>query len=77
MASDINRLCDYKYFISELGEESIRNYIYKGGSDSLTYKYCWSPLSNWIVDHLIPSSLAPNTITAIGFFQLLAFHVVT
>ena len=50
-----NRLCDYKYFISKIGEESIRNFKYKGGSDSLTYAYCWSPLCNWIVDHLIPS----------------------
>ena len=62
-----NLFCDYKYYISPAGEEYIRNFKYKGGSDSLLYTHCWSPLCNWIVDHIIPSSVAPNTITAVAF----------
>jgi ethanolaminephosphotransferase len=70
-------ICNYKYYISQPGEESIINYKYKGGSDSLFYTYCWSPLCNWIVDHLIPSRMAPNMITVIAFLQLITWHIVT
>jgi len=60
----IKNPCNTNFYISEKGYEGVRNFKYKGGSSSILYGNLWSPLCNWIVDHLIPSKLAPNTITA-------------
>ena len=34
-----------KKYISDKGEDAIRNFKYKGGSVSYSYKYVWSPVA--------------------------------
>jgi len=58
-------------YITKEGEEAIRQFKYKGGDLSISYKYVWSPLAEFILQ-FIPATWAPNTITVVG----LLFHVV-
>lgn len=39
----MKNLLSYKGYVNEKEEIGIKNYVYKGGSDSLTYVYFWSP----------------------------------
>lgn len=57
---------DSHFYITEKGYDGIRNFKYKGGSVSVFYAHIWSPLCNWIVDNVMPSTLAPNLITALA-----------
>lgn len=52
--------------ITAEGDAAIRNFKYKGGDLSLSYNYIWSPLAEQVL-RIIPPSVAPNTITLIGF----------
>ncbi|KRX00923.1 hypothetical protein PPERSA_09529 [Pseudocohnilembus persalinus] len=72
----MKNICDTQYYITEAGYKGIQQFKYKGGSSSILYEYIWSPLCNWIVDHLIPSSIAPNTITLVASLQMIATHFV-
>ena len=51
------------------------NFKYAGGTDSITYKYLWSPLDEKLLT-LFPISMAPNLITFAGLSILLVSHVV-
>lgn len=53
--------------ISPAGEEEIRTFKYRGGSLSLSYKYLWSPLADYLLK-FVPETWAPNSITLSGFF---------
>ena len=37
----------YTPYISKQEEKEIREFRYKGGSDSITYQYFWSPLCEY------------------------------
>jgi hypothetical protein len=37
--------CNENMYISPEGEEGIRTFKYKGGSDSILYAILWSPLA--------------------------------
>jgi hypothetical protein len=52
-------------YITPKGEEAIRNFVYKGGDISLSYKHIWSPIADLVIK-FTPTSIAPNTITVIG-----------
>jgi len=54
-------------YITKEGEEAIRQFKYKGGDLSISYKYIWSHLAEKVL-LVIPDTWAPNTITLIGFF---------
>lgn len=41
-------MCENIY-ISPAGEESLKTFKYKGGSDSFLYEHLWGPLSQFIV----------------------------
>ena len=56
--------------------ENIQTYKYKGADLSLTYKYFISPLCEYIITY-IPPSIAPNTITTIGFFLNIFYFILT
>lgn len=62
-------------YISKAGEEGIKRFTYKGGSDSILYTHLWSPLCNWIVQNYIPKWMAPNLITTIGFILHVTTHL--
>ncbi|KAL4460927.1 hypothetical protein ABPG74_016399 [Tetrahymena malaccensis] len=64
-----------KFYISTQGEDGVKNFKYKGGSDSILYTYVWSPLCNWIVENWMPKWIAPNVITSIGFLIHVFVHL--
>jgi ethanolaminephosphotransferase len=64
----------YRYLSPE-GGDAILRYKYSGSDASLLYNYVISPIAQWLVDHVIPESLAPNTITISGLSLVVAAHV--
>ena len=59
--------------LTERQKEAIRTYKYRGGDNSIAYKYLLSPMAQYFVDNWTPSWMAPNLITLIGFgFNVLA-----
>jgi ethanolaminephosphotransferase len=64
-----------KNFLSEEGEKNLLKYKYSGSDRSLIYKYFLSPAAQFLVDHILPTWLAPNTITFIGFICTLIPHL--
>lgn len=64
-------------YITKVGEEGVKNFKYKGGSESLLYKYIWSPLASWLVDNVVPVWMAPNVITLIGTIALFSSMCLT
>eukprot|EP01016_Furgasonia_blochmanni_P055199 TRINITY_DN9196_c0_g2_i8.p1 TRINITY_DN9196_c0_g2~~TRINITY_DN9196_c0_g2_i8.p1 ORF type:complete len:378 (-),score=41.26 TRINITY_DN9196_c0_g2_i8:231-1364(-) len=67
-------MLDYNY-VSPLGEQNLKHYKYVGGESSLAYKYIISPSAQWCVDHIIPTNVAPNVITSIGFMLDVFAHL--
>ena len=61
------------YFLPEDARDSLKTYKYSGADASYLYKYILSPLAAFFVDTVIPITMAPNTITMIGF----TFMIVT
>jgi ethanolaminephosphotransferase len=62
-------------FLSEQGEKNLPQYKYSGSDKSLLYKHFFSPMAQFLVDHLFPSTLAPNLITLLGFCWTLIPHL--
>lgn len=52
------------------------DYKYSGADDSLLYQYFISPLCQYLTDNHVPTWLAPNTITVIGFGLNVFAHLV-
>jgi len=63
-------------FISPIGEKNLLAYRYSGSDASLLYKYFFSPIAQALVDKVIPSWLAPNVITLIGFMCTFIPHII-
>ncbi|KAJ6248429.1 bb in a boxcar [Anaeramoeba flamelloides] len=58
---------------SYLNNEELNEIVinkYKGKNDSILYKYWTSPVCNWLVQKVVPSWLAPNLITFLGFVPI-------
>lgn len=47
---------------------NLQTFQYKSENLSLAYNYFLSPLSDWIVNNIIPPWVAPNLLTILGFF---------
>ena len=63
-------------YISPEYYENIRSYQYKSSDSSISYKYCMSPLCDYLVN-FFPEWLAPNVITVSGFFLNLLYFLIT
>ena len=64
-----------KLFLKE-HEGRLATFKYHSETHSLVYKYLSSPISQFCVDHLTPSFIAPNLITFFGFFfNVCTFHI--
>ena len=57
------------------GKQSLLSFKYQGGTDSITYKYLWSPFGDKLVT-LFPKTVAPNLITLVAFMILLISHLI-
>ena len=65
-----------KPYISPEYYDNIRSYQYKSSDSSISYKYCMSPLCDYLVK-FFPEWLAPNVITISGFFLNLLYFLIT
>ena len=64
-------------YIEEQYTEKLISYQYKGGDNSILYRYVINPLCNFIVNYF-PKWLAPNVITISGwFFNFFNFIITT
>jgi ethanolaminephosphotransferase len=63
-------------FITPQGEKNLLLYKYSGSDKSLLYRFFFSPTAQFLVDRVIPSWLAPNVITLLGFFCTLIPHFI-
>jgi len=63
-------------FVSKIGAENLLKYKYFGSDNSLLYKYVYSKIAQALVDYIIPTWLAPNVITLIGFAATLLPHII-
>jgi len=61
-------------FVSPQGEKNLVAYKYSGSDKSFCYQYFFSPVAQLVVDKIIPSWLAPNVITLLGFCCTLIPH---
>jgi ethanolaminephosphotransferase len=64
----------YRYLTPE-GAKGLLRYKYSGSDASLLYNYIISPIAQWLVDHVIPESLAPNAITILALSLVACAHL--
>lgn len=62
------------YYLTQEARSELPKYQYNGADLSLLYHYVLSPLAAWCVDHLVPITVAPNTITLIGLLWMLTAY---
>lgn len=66
----------FKYdYVPKEGEENLKTYTYHGGDQSILYNYVHGPLAQWLVNNVVPSWVAPNLITMLGFQFTLIPHI--
>ena len=65
----------YHEYIPHDKESDIKNFKYKGGSDSLSYYYIWSSFSQFLVEKFVPIWVAPNLLTFINILFLASSHI--
>eukprot|EP00531_Pseudo-nitzschia_arenysensis_P013038 CAMPEP_0116140300 /NCGR_PEP_ID=MMETSP0329-20121206/13769_1 /TAXON_ID=697910 /ORGANISM="Pseudo-nitzschia arenysensis, Strain B593" /LENGTH=396 /DNA_ID=CAMNT_0003635395 /DNA_START=55 /DNA_END=1245 /DNA_ORIENTATION=- len=63
------------YYLTKDARENLKTYQYKGGDNSLLYRYILAPLATFLVNTIVPKSLAPNTITSIGLVWMITAYV--
>lgn len=66
----------YYYYLSPHAVQSIPQYQFHGQDKSLLYKYILSPLAEWLVQNITPSTVAPNTITLFGLILMLISYCI-
>ena len=54
-------------YIEDQYIDNLINYKYRGGDNSILYRFVINPFCNWFVNYL-PKWLAPNVVTVSGFF---------
>ncbi|KAJ0408409.1 hypothetical protein ATCC90586_009184 [Pythium insidiosum] len=64
----------FRYLTRE-GAKNIQHYKYSGSDASLLYNYVISPSAQWLVDNVIPETLAPNAITISGLGLVIFSHI--
>ncbi|GLE10267.1 hypothetical protein PINS_up022346 [Pythium insidiosum] len=62
-------------YLTRDGAKNIQHYKYSGSDASLLYNHVISPSAQWLVDNVIPESLAPNAITISGLGLVIFSHV--
>ncbi|KAG7373461.1 CDP-alcohol phosphatidyltransferase [Nitzschia inconspicua] len=62
------------YYLTRDARKQLPNYQYKGSDLSLLYKYILSPLAEFFVNNILPTSIAPNTVTSIGLIWMMTSY---
>ena len=63
--------------LSKQQKSALLEYKYRGGDNSVAYKYVLSPMAQYLVDNFTPTWIAPNMITSIGLCFNIMSVVVT
>ena len=63
-------------YIEDQYIDNLINYKYRGGDNSILYRFVINPFCNWFVNYL-PKWLAPNVVTVSGFFFNLFNLIIT
>jgi len=63
--------------LSKQQKNALLEYKYRGGDNSIAYKYLLSPMAQSLVDNCTPAWMAPNLITSIGLLIHVFDAVVT
>jgi len=63
--------------LSKQQKTALLEYKYRGGDNSVAYKYWLSPMAQYLVDTFTPTWIAPNMITTIGLMFNILSTVVT
>lgn len=63
------------YYLTEDAREKLKTYSYHGNDTSLLYKYVLSPLAAFLVETIIPKTMAPNIVTSIGLAWMIAAYL--
>jgi len=71
----VKRLWLNKYIKPE-GLANLHNYKYAGADEGISYKLFYNPVANWLTSKL-PDSIAPNTLTLLGFLHCVVALLVT
>ena len=58
------------YIYTEEARENLRTHKYFGSDAGISYVWFWNPVANKLVTYL-PETVAPNTLTVLGFFHIL------
>lgn len=62
------------FYLNADARQKLPKYQYRGADLSLLYHYVLSPLAAWCVDHLVPKSVAPNSITLFGLVWMMTAY---
>jgi|DEB0MinimDraft_12_1074336.scaffolds.fasta_scaffold124251_1 ethanolaminephosphotransferase len=67
-------------YVSEDAVRGLKNYKYAGADLGIAYELFFNPVCNYIVNHWMPETWAPNTLTTIGFLftvvpYIMAFYL--
>lgn len=65
----------YQDLLNSRTGKALVEYKYHGRDDSILYEHVISPGCDYLTNHVIPSWLAPNTITVAGFLFNLVPHL--
>ncbi len=63
------------YYLTQDAREKLKTYQYNGVDNSLLYQYVLSPLATFLVNTIVPKSLAPNAITLIGLVWMISAYL--
>ena len=63
-------------FFNKKGEENLKTFQYKGTVFSPYYDYILSPLCAWLVDNVVPRTMAPNLMTLTSFLCSVTAHLI-
>jgi ethanolaminephosphotransferase len=65
---------DGYYYLNKDAREQLPKYQYRGTDLSLLYHYVLSPLAGFLVDTIVPITMAPNTVTTIGLVGMISAY---
>ena len=71
----ISQLLNYRDIVDESDKKALEQFKYEGSDDSLLYKHFTSPFCQYLVENVVPETIAPNMITFIGFQFILIPHI--
>jgi ethanolaminephosphotransferase len=65
----------YFYYLNADARKDLLTYQYHGSDNSLLYQYILSPFAQYCVDHFVPGSMAPNSITLFALLWMVTAYV--